>query len=129
MAELLLTQPIFAGESGLDQLVEIIKVLGTPTREHIKAMNPEYKDYKQFPSIQPHPWNRVFSEDTPELAMDLVSKMLVYTPTARALPLQVCAHPFFDELREIYADPSNEMKLPPLFDFSPEGSLTLFGTN
>jgi serine/threonine protein kinase len=29
-AELLLGHPIFAGESGVDQLVEIIKILGTP---------------------------------------------------------------------------------------------------
>jgi serine/threonine protein kinase len=33
IAELLLGQPLFPGESGVDQLVEIIKVLGTPTRE------------------------------------------------------------------------------------------------
>jgi len=31
-AELILGTPLFAGESGVDQLVEIIKVLGTPTR-------------------------------------------------------------------------------------------------
>lgn len=31
IAELLLGQPLFPGESGVDQLVEIIKVLGTPT--------------------------------------------------------------------------------------------------
>jgi serine/threonine-protein kinase MDS1/RIM11 len=30
LAELLLGQPIFPGDSGVDQLVEIIKVLGTP---------------------------------------------------------------------------------------------------
>ena len=30
MAELMLGQPLFPGESGIDQLVEIIKVLGTP---------------------------------------------------------------------------------------------------
>lgn len=35
IAELLLGQPIFPGESGVDQLVEIIKVLGTPTKEQI----------------------------------------------------------------------------------------------
>lgn len=29
-AELLLGNPLFAGESGVDQLVEIIKILGTP---------------------------------------------------------------------------------------------------
>jgi len=33
IAELLLGQPLFPGESGVDQLVEIIKVLGTPTRD------------------------------------------------------------------------------------------------
>ncbi len=36
----MLGQPLFPGESGIDQLVEIIKVLGTPTREQIKTMNP-----------------------------------------------------------------------------------------
>lgn len=44
MAELLLGSPLFPGESGVDQLVEIIKVLGTPTREEIHAMNPNYTE-------------------------------------------------------------------------------------
>jgi len=39
MAELLLGQPLFPGESSVDQLVEIIKVLGTPTKEELYAMN------------------------------------------------------------------------------------------
>ncbi|KAL0006380.1 hypothetical protein SO802_013941 [Lithocarpus litseifolius] len=38
--------PLFPGESGVDQLVEIIKVLGTPTREEIKYMNPNYTEFK-----------------------------------------------------------------------------------
>jgi serine/threonine-protein kinase MDS1/RIM11 len=29
----MLGQPIFPGESGVDQLVEIIKILGTPSKE------------------------------------------------------------------------------------------------
>jgi serine/threonine protein kinase len=33
IAELMLGQPIFPGESGVDQLVEIIKILGTPAKE------------------------------------------------------------------------------------------------
>ncbi|CAE7744865.1 MSK-3 [Symbiodinium necroappetens] len=43
-AELILGHPIFPGESGVDQLVEIIKVLGTPTREELMAMNPNYTE-------------------------------------------------------------------------------------
>lgn len=59
MAELMLGQPLFPGESGIDQLVEIIKVLGTPTREQIRTMNPNYMEHK-FPQIKPHPFNKVF---------------------------------------------------------------------
>jgi len=117
MAELILGSPIFAGESGIDQLVEIIKVLGTPTREEIRFMNPDYKDYKQFPSIKPHPWHKLFPSDTSLDALDLISKMLVYTPTTRIKPLEACAHSFFDDLRKSYSQ-SNGVTLPPLFDFS-----------
>ena len=57
MAELMLGQPLFPGESGIDQLVEIIKVLGTPSREQIKTMNPNYMEHK-FPQIKPHPFHK-----------------------------------------------------------------------
>jgi serine/threonine protein kinase len=60
LAELLLGQPIFPGESGVDQLVEIIKVLGTPTREQIRQMNPNYQEFR-FPQIKAHPWHKVSS--------------------------------------------------------------------
>ena len=51
LAEMLLGQPLFPGESGVDQLVEIIKVLGTPTKEEIHAMNPNYTEFK-FPQAR-----------------------------------------------------------------------------
>lgn len=60
MGELLLGQPLFPGESGIDQLVEIIKVLGTPSREQIELMNPNYNDHK-FPLIKPHPFSKVIA--------------------------------------------------------------------
>ena len=46
------------GESGVDQLVEIIKVLGTPSKEQIREMNPHYTEFK-FPQIKAHPWYKV----------------------------------------------------------------------
>jgi glycogen synthase kinase 3 beta len=33
-------------------------VLGTPTREQIKEMNPNYTEFK-FPQIKAHPWPKV----------------------------------------------------------------------
>uniref|UniRef100_A0A0K2UGT8 Protein kinase shaggylike [Nasonia vitripennis] n=1 Tax=Lepeophtheirus salmonis TaxID=72036 RepID=A0A0K2UGT8_LEPSM len=117
-AELMLGQPIFPGDSGVDQLVEIIKVLGTPTREQIKEMNPNYTEFK-FPQIKAHPWQKVFRARTSPEAIDLVSRLLEYTPSARILSLQACAHTFFDELREPGTKLSNGRDLPPLFNFLP----------
>jgi hypothetical protein len=51
-------------------------------------MNQNYTEFK-FPQIKAHPWNKVFrSKATPE-AVDLMSKLLVYTPDRRLTPLQV----------------------------------------
>lgn len=117
LAELLLGQPIFPGDSGVDQLVEIIKVLGTPTREQIRQMNPNYAEFK-FPQIKSHPWNKVFRPRTPVEAVDLTSKLLEYTPSLRIGPLEACAHSFFDELRDGKTRLPMGRTLPPLFNFS-----------
>ncbi|KAL2233929.1 shaggy-related protein kinase alpha [Sesamum indicum] len=119
LAELLLGQPIFPGESSVDQLVEIIKVLGTPTREEIKCMNPSYSEFK-FPQIKAHPWHKVFHNKMPPEAVDLVSRLLQYSPTLRYTALEACAHPFFDDLREPNACLPNGRPLPPLFNFAAE---------
>ncbi|XP_058051095.1 glycogen synthase kinase-3 alpha isoform X2 [Ahaetulla prasina] len=118
LAELLLGQPIFPGDSGVDQLVEIIKVLGTPTREQIREMNPNYTEFK-FPQIKAHPWIKVFKPRTPLEAISLCSRLLEYTPATRLSPLEACANSFFDELREPNARLPNGRDLPPLFNFSP----------
>ncbi|GFZ07258.1 shaggy-related kinase 11 [Actinidia rufa] len=78
----LFAQPLFPGESGVDQLVEIIKVLGTPTREEIKCMNPNYTEFK-FPQIKAHPWHKIFHKRMPPEAVDLVSRLLQYSPNLR----------------------------------------------
>ncbi|XP_018899968.1 glycogen synthase kinase-3 beta isoform X2 [Bemisia tabaci] len=117
LAELLLGQPIFPGDSGVDQLVEIIKVLGTPSKEEIHMMNPNYTEFK-FPQIKSHPWQKVFRVRTPPEAIDLVSRLLEYTPHVRISPLQACAHAFFNELREPNTRLPNGRDLPPLFNFS-----------
>ncbi|XP_036869827.1 glycogen synthase kinase-3 alpha isoform X2 [Manis javanica] len=123
LAELLLGQPIFPGDSGVDQLVEIIKVLGTPTREQIREMNPNYTEFK-FPQIKAHPWTKVFKSRTPPEAIALCSSLLEYTPSSRLSPLEACAHSFFDELRSHGTQLPNNRPLPPLFNFSP-GELSI----
>lgn len=130
MAELMLGQPLFPGESGIDQLVEIIKVLGTPTRDQIRTMNPNYMEHK-FPQIKPHPFNKVFRKADAN-SIDLISKLLEYTPTERHSAIDAMVHPFFDELRDPETrlpdsrHPNSPNKdLPPLFDFSHHGKLPI----
>jgi glycogen synthase kinase 3 beta len=55
--------------------VEIIKILGTPTKDQIQAMNPDYKEYR-FPQIRPLPWEKVFRHSTPREAITFVSSLL-----------------------------------------------------
>ncbi|KAK2076166.1 Shaggy- protein kinase epsilon [Prototheca wickerhamii] len=118
MAELLLGTPLFPGESGVDQLVEIIKVLGTPSREEIHAMNPNYTEFK-FPPIKAHPWTKIFSRRVPADAIDLIGRLLVYSPVRRLDALPAMAHPFFDELRDPECRLPNKRPLPPLFNWLP----------
>jgi len=119
MAELLLGQPLFPGESGVDQLVEIIKVLGTPTREEIHSMNPNYTEFK-FPQIKAHPWAKVFHKRMSHDALDLISHLLMYSPNLRYNGLEACCHVYFDELRDPATRLPNGRPLPPLFDFTAE---------
>jgi serine/threonine protein kinase len=118
LGELLIGQPLFHGETSVDQLVEIIRVLGTPTRQEVEAMNKNYTEFK-FPQVKPHPWNKVFQDRKPQPpseAVDLLQQFLKYSPTERILPLDALAHPFFDELRDPKARLPNGKPLPPLFD-------------
>ncbi|KAL0756620.1 hypothetical protein Bca101_094288 [Brassica carinata] len=120
MAELFLGHPLFPGETSVDQLVEIIKILGTPAREEIKNMNPRYNDFK-FPQIKPQPWHKIFRRQVPPEALDLGSRLLQYSPNLRCSALEACAHPFFDALRDPNASLPNGRALPPLFDFTAQG--------
>ncbi|KAI4885174.1 hypothetical protein NFI96_022652, partial [Prochilodus magdalenae] len=95
----------------------LAQVLGTPTREQIREMNPNYTEFK-FPQIKAHPWTKVFRPRTPPEAIALCSRLLEYTPTARLTPLEACAHSFFDELRDPNIKLPNGREKPSLFNFT-----------
>src|SRR4051812_40716019 len=74
---------------------------------------------------------QVFRKASQE-AIDLISRLLEYTPTQRLSAIEAMCHPFFDELR----DPNTRLPdsrgatgnikdLPRLFDFSRHGKLPI----
>jgi len=121
IAEIVIGQPIFPGESASDQLVEIIKILGTPTKQQILEMNPQYNEFK-FPNIKPYPWIKLFkSKNVNEDFFDFIDKLLCYEPNLRLKPLRALGHKFFDELRDQNTKMPNGEALPrSLFEFTQE---------
>ena len=73
--------------------------------------------------VKPHPWHKVFRPRTPSDAIELVSRFLRYSPDSRIKPLEACAMPFFDELRDQGLQLPGNRAPPPLFDFKPQGAL------
>ena len=101
IVELVLERPLFPGSNPSNQLVEIIKILGTPTKEDILSMNPQFKDQK-FPLIKPTPWEKVFrNRKIPDHFIDLINKLLVFNPKERLSAEKALEHPYFDEIKNI----------------------------
>ena len=100
IAELVLNKPIFPGKNKNDQLIEIINILGTPSINYIKEINPKFKNKEKLPFVKRKSWFDFFEgKINDEDYIDLVSKLLVYQPDMRLSPYKALCHPFFDELR------------------------------
>lgn len=116
-AELILSKPLFLGSNATEQLIEIVKVLGSPTEDDITSMNPNYPDF-YLPKLKKFPLESIFRKRTTPDAIDLISRMLVYNPKTRITAVEALAHPYFDELRDPYTCLPNGDPLPVLFDFT-----------
>lgn len=147
MAELLLGQPLFPGELLIDQLVEIMRILGLPLKEQIKHMNLGYLDNK-FPQVKPTPMLKIFKKASPD-TLSFLLRMLQYSPIERVLCIEAMVDPYFDELRnpntklpnyrkifaqqshlslalyQTYASQPDLKELPQLFDFDDRELLVL----
>ena len=89
-----LWDPLFPGNTGVDQLVEIIKVLGAPNKEDLRRMNPTYQEFK-FPKIKAHNFVNLFPVGTDREAIDIVTSLLKYLPESRTTAIQLVFSDFF----------------------------------
>ncbi|KAH3667932.1 hypothetical protein WICMUC_005145 [Wickerhamomyces mucosus] len=96
-AELLIGQPLFPGESGIDQLVEIIKILGTPTKDDIISMNNNYIDHK-FPIIKKIPLNKIFKTLSQDV-LEFLETFLLFNPNLRINANDAINYKWFDDIR------------------------------
>lgn len=99
MIEMITKLPLFPGDSEIDQLFRIFRVLGTPTEQRWPGVS-QLPDFKPtFPRWQPQPLAKVLPAlaDDP-LALDLLQKMLVYEPNKRISARDALKHEWFTEL-------------------------------
>lgn len=96
-AEMVQRKPLFMGDSEIDQIFKIFKVLGTPNEGNWPDAL-KLSDFKPtFPKFKGMPMN----EHTPtlnELEVDLLAGLVALDPNKRISALQAMHHPYFDTL-------------------------------
>ena len=115
LAELLGRQPLFPADNYLDELQKIISVLGSPSDNDLDFITD--KKIKTFVSRlakrTKQSFNLMFSNANP-VALDLLGKMLTFSPKKRYTVEQCISHPYFEGLH----DPEQEPTSDSTFDFS-----------
>lgn len=97
-AEVAQKKPLFIGDSEIDQLFKIFRVLGTPTEDNFPGVT-GLSDYKPtFPKWNPVDLSSVVTELCDD-GLDLLQRMLVYDPSRRISAKAALQHPYFDDIR------------------------------
>jgi len=99
-AELATNQPLFAGDSELQQLLLIFRLLGTPNEQVWPGVS-KLPNWHEYPQWSP----KKLSSSVQNLGadgLDLLSKMLQYEPAKRISAKKAMEHPYFDELNKAH---------------------------
>ncbi|RLN73724.1 hypothetical protein BBJ28_00023262 [Nothophytophthora sp. Chile5] len=100
MGELIEGQPMFPGESEIDQLYLIQKVLGPLQKRHMElfAMNPRFSGLK-IPEVKlPETLYRRFSGRVSKVAINFLESTIQQCPENRLTSDECLKHPYFDGL-------------------------------
>ena len=97
IAEMVTGNPLFAGDSEIDQLFRIFRVLGTPNEETWPGFTklPGYQS--SFPTFQPQDLGSILNIKDPNL-IDLLKQLLEINPSKRISAMRALQHPFFADV-------------------------------
>ncbi|CAD8138783.1 unnamed protein product [Paramecium octaurelia] len=101
-AEMAQKRPLFCGDSEIDQLFKIFKIMGTPKESTWPGVS-TLPDFKSTFPRWPTPTNpaATLGRDITNLCplgLDLLAKMIVYDPYARITAEEALKHSYFDDL-------------------------------
>ncbi len=114
LAELLGGRPFFKGRDYVDQLNQILHILGTPNEETLSRIgSPRAQEYvRNLPFMPKRSFPSLFPNANPD-ALDLLDKMLAFDPSSRISVEQALEHPYL----HIWHDASDEPDCPTTFNF------------
>lgn len=114
LAELLSGRPFFKGRDYVDQLNQILHILGTPNEETlVRIGSPRAQEYvRNLPFMPKKPFPQLFPNANPD-ALDLLERMLAFDPSSRISVEQALEHPYL----QIWHDASDEPDCPTTFNF------------
>ena len=115
LAELLGGRPFFKGRDYVDQLNQILRILGTPNEETLSRIgSPRAQDYvRNLPFMSKKIFQQLFPSANPD-ALDLLDRLLAFDPSHRITVEQALEHKYL----HIWHDASDEPPCPSTFDFA-----------
>ena len=114
-AELMMKETLFPGQHNLKQLDKIVEVMGYPSQEDLDFIDsePSLNYMRKLPKKDPINWNLKIPNSNP-LAIDLLLKMLRFSPEKRITVKEAIEHPYFYSFAHLGAPPTSET----VFDWS-----------
>lgn len=114
LAELLGGRPFFKGRDYVDQLNQILHILGTPNEETLcRIGSPRAQEYvRNLPFMPKRAFPSLFPNANPD-ALDLLNHMLAFDPSSRITVETALEHPYL----HIWHDASDEPGCPTTFNF------------
>jgi mitogen-activated protein kinase 7 len=114
LAEILGGRPFFKGRDYVDQLNQILQILGTPNEETLcRIGSPRAQEYvRNLPFMPKRPFHQLFPNANPD-ALDLLDHMLAFDPSSRISVETALEHPYL----EVWHDATDEPGCPTTFNF------------
>lgn len=105
-AEMVTRKPLFPGDSEIDEIFKIFRILGTPTESEWPGVT-SFPDFKaSFPK-----WSRqdiaTVVTNLDDEGLDLLDALLVYDPAARISAKQAILHEYFQDGAHVNAGAKN----------------------
>ncbi|PPJ60042.1 hypothetical protein CBER1_02657 [Cercospora berteroae] len=100
-AEMATRKPLFPGDSEIDEIFKIFRLLGTPTEQEWPGVT-SFPDFKSsFPKWERKPDDELINADGVKVlgheGLELLDALLVFDPAGRMSAKQAVHHPYFQE--------------------------------